>query len=320
MTHKRRLPRWPKTALTCTAIALIASTLWAAATIKRSNPPKLDQAEGADIFFPDARQALVGPRPTASAVAGAGAPGSADGGAAGPGGAGAFAWSHLISADSLETEVKALVRQLGETLKNSSAFTGGGYQDARRQFSELAVMFAIIAGYDSDVRWKQAAGSIRPLVSRAGFNCKVGTDLSYREAKQRQEDLDKMLRGDASQGSRENENFTWDKVSSRPPLMQRLERAQRQGLVLWTADSAQFQKNNAQFLREAELIAAIAEVIGREGFEYADDDTYLEYAHAMRDAAIEAAEAARKKNYDQARKAVGTIEKSCNSCHEGFRS
>ena len=40
----------------------------------------------------------------------------------------------------------------------------------------------------------------------------------------------------------------------------------------------------------------------------------------MRDAAIEAADAARKKNYDQARKAVGTIEKTCNSCHEGFRS
>jgi cytochrome c556 len=46
----------------------------------------------------------------------------------------------------------------------------------------------------------------------------------------------------------------------------------------------------------------------------------MEYTHAMRDAAIEAADAARKKNYDQARKAVGAIEKTCNSCHEGFRS
>jgi len=81
-----------------------------------------------------------------------------------------------------------------------------------------------------------------------------------------------------------------------------------------------FRKNRAQFQHEAEMIAALAEVIGREGFEFADDDTYLEYAHAMREAAIEAADAARKKNFDQARKAVATIEKNCNSCHEGFRS
>jgi hypothetical protein len=321
MKMKRRFLRWPKTALAFAAIAVIAPTLWAAATIKRSHPPKWDNAEGGDVFFSDARKELVGPRPTASALAGGGSSGSAEGGAAGSRGAAvAFAWSHLISSDSLESEVKTIVRQLGETVKNPSTFTGGGYQDARRQFSVLAVMFAIIAGYDSDVRWKQAAAAIRPLVSRAGFNCKVGTDLSYREAKQRQEDLEKLLRGDTSQASRETESFTWDKVSGRPPLMQRLDRAQRQGLVLWTADSAQFQKNNAQFQHEAELIAALAEVIGREGYEYADDDTYLEYAHAMRDAAIEAADAAHKKNYDQARKAVGSIEKTCNSCHEGFRS
>jgi hypothetical protein len=322
MRNQGCLWRWPKSALAFAAIAVIAPTLWAATAIKRSHPPKWDNAAGADIFFPDARQELVGPRPTASTVAGGGSTGSADAGSSGSGGAagGSFAWSHLISSDSLETEVKTIVRQLGETVRNPSSFTGGGYQDARRQFSVLAVMFAIIAGYDSDVRWKQAAASIRPLISRAGFNCKVGTDLSYREAKQRQEDLEKLMRGEPPPGSRENESFTWDKVSGRPPLMQRLERAQRQGLVLWTADSAQFQKNNAQFQHEAELIAALSEVIGHEGYEYADDDTYMEYTHAMRDAAIEAADAARKKNYDQARKAVGAIEKTCNSCHEGFRS
>ncbi len=130
----------------------------------------------------------------------------------------------------------------------------------------------------------------------------------------------KLLRDDPAAGDRPRTiTLLGTKVSSRPPLMQRLDRAQRQGLVLWTADSAQFQKiTNAQFQHEAELIAALSEVIGHDGFEYADDDTYLEYAHAMRDAAIEAAEAARKKNFDQARKAVGAIEKNCNSCHEDF--
>jgi Cytochrome C' len=302
-------------ALAIAVSIVIASTVWAAGTVRRARPPK---SEPSDAFFADARQELVGPRPTASANAGnaSGDNGSAKGGSAEKG----FAWSQLISSDTLESEVKSIVRQLGETMKNPSAFRGGKYQDARREFSVLAVMFAIIAGYDGEVRWQRSAGAIRPLVSRAGFNCKVGTDLSYREAKQRQEDLDKLLRGEAPPESSEDEKATWDKVSSRSPLMQRLERAERQGLVLWTSDASQFQKNNAQFTHEAELIAAMAEVISREGFEFADDDTYLGYAHAMRDAANEAADAARKKNYEQARKAVSVIEKNCNSCHEGYRS
>ncbi len=318
MNSHSPLSRRNQIVLAIVAIVVVGPTVWAAGTIKRARPPK---SEPSDAFFVDAQKELVGPRPTASATAGSasGDNGSAQGGTSGAEGAG-FAWSHLISSDTLESEVKSIVRQLGESMKNPSAFRGGKYQDARREFSVLAVMFAIIAGYDGEVRWQRSAAAIRPLISRAGFNCKVGTDLSYREAKQRQEDLDKLLRGEAPAESSAAEKATWDKVSGRPPLMQRLERAERQGLVLWTSDASQFQKNSAQFAHEAELIAALAEVISHEGFEFSDDETYLGYSHAMRDAANEAADAARKKNYEQARKAVSVIEKNCNSCHEGFRS
>jgi cytochrome c556 len=73
-------------------------------------------------------------------------------------------------------------------------------------------------------------------------------------------------------------------------------------------------------LREAELIAAIAEVIQRDGFEYSDDETYLEFARQMRDAATELADAVRNKDYDAARAANSTIEKTCSGCHSGYRS
>ncbi len=313
----RLLPR-RLVALALLAVVVLGSTEWAAGTVKRARPPK---TEASDAFFPDARQELVGERPASSAAAGGHASGPGDaGGAAGGNVEKGFAWSKLISSETLESEVKATVRQLGETMKNPTAFRGGKYQDARREFSVLAAMFAIIAGYDADVRWQKGAAVIRPLISRASFNCKVGTDLSYREAKARQEDLDKLLRGEAPKDSGDDEKFAWSKVCGRPPLMQRLEQAQRQGLSPWSSDAGQFQKNREQFAHEAELIAALAEVIGREGFEFADDSTYQEYAQGMRDAANQAAAAARDKNYEQARKAVSAIEKNCSSCHEGFRS
>ncbi len=89
---------------------------------------------------------------------------------------------------------------------------------------------------------------------------------------------------------------------------------------MWTSNADEFKKNAEKAAREAELIAAIAEVIQREGFEFADDQTYLGFAKQMRDAALEVVDAAKIKNYDSARAASGKIDKACSQCHEGYRS
>ena len=54
---------------------------------------------------------------------------------------------------------------------------------ARDNFSLLAVLFAVIGQYDGEVRWQKDAANLRTLFGRAGFNCKVGTDNSFSEAK-----------------------------------------------------------------------------------------------------------------------------------------
>ncbi len=112
----------------------------------------------------------------------------------------------------------------------------------------------------------------------------------------------------------------WDKVANRPPLMQRFEMCQQQAVAVWTADQGEFRKNADKLAHEAEILAALAEVIQREGFEFFDDETYLGFARQMRDGAKAVATAAKDKNYEQARKAAGDISKACSSCHESYRS
>jgi len=299
--------------------------LWAATGAKRARPPKWNRRD-AEVFFTDAREKLSGQRPAAGGQGSSQAaaanpeapPGEGGGGPAAPGGS--FAWSNLISSDTLEAEIKLLQKDISDTVQTPAQFKGGGYKDGRRQFSELAVLLAIVAEFDGDVRWKQSASGLRDLVGRAGMNCKVGTDASFNEAKLRKEDMEKLVRGEPPQVERGEPKTKWEKVAGRPPLMQRLEKAQQQGIAVWTADQGEFKKNSEKLAREAEILAVIAEVIQREGFEYADDDTYLGYARQMRDGAKIVAEAAKNKNYEQARKASGDISKACSSCHEGYRS
>lgn len=234
---------------------------------------------------------------------------------------GTFTWSKLIEPDTVEDEIKTLQKQFSETVTTPAPFKGGGAKIARRQLTELAVLFAIIAEYDGDIRWKKDAVNMRELTGRTGMNCKVGTDASFNEAKLRKEELETLVRGGAAPSvAGADPKAAWEKIAGRPPLMQRLEALQQQGIAVYTANAGDFAKNQDKALKEAELIAAIAEVIQRPGFEFTDDDQYLNFAKAMRDAALTVVEAAKSKNYDAARAASGKIDKACSQCHEGYRS
>jgi cytochrome c556 len=208
---------------------------------------------------------------------------------------------------------------VGEAVQNATKFKGGDYQQARAHFSVLATLFAIDAQYDEPMRWKREAPAMRDRMARAGFNCKVGTDASYKDAKSRAEELESLVRGGASQLPATSNEPSWPKIADRPPLMKRLEQAQ-QVLGPWTANAGEFSRHADKVSHEAQLLAALAQVISRDGYEFADDETYREDARALEEHALQVRDAVEQKNFDQARKAVGEIGKACNKCHEGYRS
>lgn len=290
----------------------------------RALPPTWDR-DVLDVFFADAREKLVGERPQFSAVAASRPTGGgarpATGQEEAPSAGGIFAWSKVISPAAIEDEIKKQARAVDETVDIPGKFKGGGNNDARVQFSTIAVMFAIAGEHDGSVRWQDDAPGLRELFAQAGFSCKVGTDQSFNQSKLRKQDLADLIRGERPAAIKEAEAAAqWGKVSDRPPLMKRMETAFQKRLSPWLASDAEFKKNLEDIRHEAEVLAALGEVIQREGFEYYDDEDYLGYAKQMRDAAHEISEAAKLDNYDKARAASGNISKACSTCHEGYRS
>ncbi len=286
----------------------------------RSRPPAADwDAASAGIFAPDAFRELVGPRPDFGAAPAA-APGAGDSPAAAGGGqGGGFKWSTLVSGDTLTDEIKDQREVLAAAVTSPSAFKGGGYDEARRAFSTLALAFGLIAAHDEDVRWQREADTARRLFGRAGFNCKVGTDQSFAESKLSLEDLSGMLDGNPPRRKPEDEDgFRWSNVAARPAIMARLEAAEKR-LAAGVASAGEFGKQRDTTRHEAELVAAIGEIVQQPDFEFHDDDTYRGFAAAMRDAAVAIRAACDSKDYDAARTAVGEMSKACSDCHGGYR-
>lgn len=287
----------------------------------RAKPPAGWDRATESVFFDDAFATLEGERPDFAALGSGGRtnatkPGGAEVGPAPPVG---FAWSALVSPDTLADEIKDMKGRIAAAVASASDFKGGGYDEARVGFGTIALAFAVIAEHDGDVRWKKDAEQARDLFARVGSNCKVGTAQSLAEAKARVDDLASLLDGSAIEAKAEREeDFKWSQVAGRPALMSRLEVAD--GLVAAaTASKDEFTKQVERFLHEVELVAMIGESIRRPDYEYHDDEAYLGHAAVMRDAAVRARAAALKGDYDAARAAAAAMKKSCDTCHGDYR-
>ena len=288
--------------------------------LKRARPPKWSN-DVREVFFDDAREKLVGPRPdynqrTSAASDGDDAAAAIADTPAIPTGEN---WSKFIDAETIEAEIKRLAQAVANDVATPSKFKGGAYKECRRHFSVLAMLFAVAAEYDGMVRWSDLAPALRDMFARAGYNCEVGTDQTFQEASQRNQDLAELIRGSRPQIVSAARIADWSQVADRAPLMQRLEIAHEQRLRKWLADERQFNQRRDEIRHEAQLVATVAEVIGREGFEFWDDEQYAEYSRELRQAAIDIAAAAELENFEKAQQAVGRATKACNSCHEGYR-
>jgi hypothetical protein len=310
-------------ALSQAALLTASGGIWAEPAgppVKRARPPQWpDEVRG--VFFDDVREKLVGPRPnygtSSEAAISAHATGiSPAGAAANPSNA---AWSKLIDAETIETEIKRIAQAVAGDVAVPGEFQGGAYKRCRRHFSVLAVLFAVSGEYDGAVRWSEVAPALRDVFARAGYNCKVGTDQTYREAVQRNQDLAELVRGGRPPVASAERMAKWAEVADRAPLMQRLEIAHQERLTKWLSNEREFKRHRDEVRHEAQLVAAFADVIGREGFEYWDDEQYAENTSNLRKAGSEMAAAAELDNYERAKKAIGRATKACNDCHDGYR-
>jgi len=261
---------------------------------------------------------LVGDRPAPPVAANVASP--LKGNEPPPGDApGEFAWSQLVDGETLAGEVKRMVTALRDPLANPAKFKAGGYKECRARFSQLAVLFGVIAQHDGDVRWKEDAAALRDALAQAGRNCKTATDQSFNEAIQRKTELEDLVRGERLGGGPGVELDKWSALAERPLLMRRMEELFEAQISPALANAKEFSKQSENVRQDAELLAMLANVIQREEYEYWDDEGFRDLARELGAAASDLKGVASEANYEAAREAAGRAEQACSLCHEGWR-
>jgi hypothetical protein len=214
--------------------------------------------------------------------------------------------------------VKSQRKVLIAAVASATEFKGGRYAEAQKACSVLAVMFALIAAHDGEARWQGQAASVCDLFAEAATDCTVGTAEALVVARARAADLEKLVNGVEPDGQSDRAGAgLGSDVASRSALMTRLEVAAG---LLAAATPPDSLSQREHLRHELEIVAAIGEVIQWPDFVYYDEDLYRRHASAMRDAALRGrTELEEKTSPAGLQSAVGTLRKSCDSCHAEYR-
>ncbi len=307
--------------LSCIALSVSADD--GAYADRRAKPPKFDPGRVSSTFFDDVFSKLQGERPSRVAGESGGAAAASDSGsgqAAENMGSG-VAWDELISATSIEDEIKSLRIALNESVTTPSQFRSRGHKPARRQFVLLNMLFWVMEHYRGDVRWKSNAKAIRQLLGKTAGGAKAGgNEQAYAQARRAKDVLDQLIRGErAGVEPLEEDEVVWEAVAPRRPLMRLLEDRFEANLKAWTSNESEFKSNSEELLREAELVAAIGQFFIEDGMDDADDEEYAAFSEAMKGAAQQVVNAVKQGDLAAAQKGVGQMSQSCANCHDDYR-
>ncbi len=288
--------------------------------VRRAARPKFSSDAGSDVFFANAlKEGLRGKRPEhlGKKAAGAEVADTGNGGAEGTLARGG--WSGLISAETIQDAVKSAKMELDRIITQPAAFASGGNRAARLQFVSLTALFAIIAEYDGDVRWKDDAIAARERCRNAAGVCKVGSVQAFNAAKSAKDEIADLIGGNRMVGGGEATPNAWQDLTDRSSLMQKLEALNDDVIQPGVSNDANLQSQSSEILAAVELSAAISEILMKDGMDDAGDEDYDGYCRQIQQAAKDIANALKQRNGSAARSASGSISKACSECHESYR-
>lgn len=229
---------------------------------------------------------------------------------------GATAWTEVLPADNLQTEVKKVQNRLKASLQSQGTYNG--------KYKEIAVDGAVIAGlagialeHSGEFSWKKNA----PLIRDFGFELSqaatgLGKD-NYEKSKAAYEKLDSVFSGSIPPNATAVPQRPFSETADRTGLMKRIEQA-RNHLRDNINTEAKLKSDTDSIVHETLIISSLGKVISNDSYSSADEQDYQQFAEALINGAKDATAAAKDMSFDKFQNAMNKVNKSCDQCHANY--
>lgn len=287
--------------------------------ILRARRPSWSQQTDLPFYADFYSEALAGSPPDWSKLGTDSAPTTTLGGNPVASEAGDGLFDSLISPAVIEDEIKRSANLLTSQITTPVKFRSD-YRDVHQTYSQLTMLFAINEAYAGEVRWHDDAPAFRELMGKTAAGTRVSTQQAYQMAVQSRDELQQIVRGGRASVSASDEPLEdWGTIIDRTPLMTWLESLVSERMRTQSNDETAIKENKEELLKEAELVAAIAQVLVQPEVDEFDDDDYAAHAQSMKQAALQVRSALQVDNFQGVQDAINAIQQSCDDCHGDFR-
>ena len=272
-----------------------------------------------DVFFDNPLQLIANTQENAKSPVSTELPTSASKAVSTPADAGQtgtdeIPWQTLLPDDELQIEVKTLRNRLANALTNQSQYRQN-LKGIAIDGTELAALAIIAQGQNSSLSWKENSQYVREFSTQISLAAAGLSKEHFDKTKSAFHRLTSVLDGAIPADSGDVPvNRPLHEAASRKGLMKRIEKA-KDWLRQDVNSENKFKTQSAQVQHEAAIIAALATMISKKGYDYTLEDDYQRFARELNEGAREAANASTNDSFEKFKFAIDKINKSCTDCH-----
>lgn len=229
-------------------------------------------------------------------------------------------WKSIISGEIIGEETKKIKARMTDGLSNVGRYNANYKDIIQVDGAVLAALAGIETAHPDPISWKGDAKFVRDLSSDIAAKAKGLGPPSYDPTKQTWEKLEGVLSGNKPGDLGESApTVPFSEVARRQLLMKRMERAFN-AMKLNINNEDTFKKSGEVATHESTLLAALAKVVGTEGYEAADEDDYQKFINEVIAGNQAVATAVKDGNFKAFNDGLTRCYKACNDCHASYKN
>ncbi len=233
-------------------------------------------------------------------------------------GATSFNWQKLITAVTIDAELKRIRNQLTNYLGSVGRYNQN-FEKIQVESATLAALALIAGDYPSDNRWKERA----PFIVHHASGMELAADGRGRAAFTKteahfQELLVVLNGGQPTSEIPTDDESSWADRASRESLMRRMQTG-FDWLQSNVNSAATIDSGNEEAKENSAVLSALVQVIGHESYDLADDESYQKYVAETLSGLAEMKNGIKMKSFEQYDVGFQKLKASCNACHQEYR-
>lgn len=237
-----------------------------------------------------------------------------------PASSGKFDLAKLVAIDALIEESKQGRTRLTTGLQKLGDFNKN-FKDVSSEAAILASVTAAVGQYPAADKpnWKDKAKFVRDLSKEISSKATDKGSERYNSCKNAFEKICEMMDGGKAPAGESKDQIPFSEVTTLSDIMWRFQKT-FDYLKLNINDEKRFKDEKSAVERETMIFNLLTAIMATEGYEYLDDDEYMQYQKKLAEGTAGTVQAVEGGDFAKFRTSLNMIQQAMDECHPKYRT